>query len=225
MGDMALQSRRSFLEEAEAFLEKGDDLAALDLAGLRLERLPGDPDACIVICRVRIWQGRLDEAGEILRELEDLLVSFSRIYRELGDSFLEKGMPDSAKIYYRKFIALNPDTPAALEIAERLEGILDSHGADDGAGAEEETIRVPDDFQTVTLAELYIRQGHLQMAEKVLEAILRKEPQHEKAAVSLRELRERLGGEHSAANTKPTLVIAELTRWLDNIGRLRNHAA
>ena len=211
-----------FLEEAETFLEKGDDRAALDLAGLRLEGLPGDPDARIVICRVRILQGRLDEAGEMLREMEDLLASLSRIYRELGDIFLEKGMPESAQTYYRKFISLNPDAPEAQEIAERLEGISEPRGTDDGAGAEEETILVPDDFQTVTLAELYIRQGHLQMAKKVLEAILRKDPQQERAANRLREI-ETLSGEGSAIKEAP--VIAELSRWLDNIGRLRNHAA
>ena len=37
-----------------------------------------------------------------------------------------------------------------------------AHVTDDGAIAEkEEAAQVPDDFQTVTLAELYIRQGHL----------------------------------------------------------------
>ena len=137
MGDNALRSRQSFLEEAETFLEKGDDGAALDLAGLRLEGLPGDPDARIVICRVRLLQGRLDEAGEMLHEMEDLLASLSRIYRELGDRFLEKGMPESAQTYYRKFISLNPDTPAALEIAERLDGLSEPRETDDGSGAEE----------------------------------------------------------------------------------------
>ena len=222
MGNTALQSRRSFLEEAETFLEKGDDGAALDLAGLRLERLPGDPDARTVICRVRLLQGRLDKAGEMLHEMEDLLASLSRIYRELGDRFVEKGRPESAQTYYRKFISLNPDTPAALEIAERLDGLSKPRETDDGSGAEEEIIRVPEDFQTVTLAELYIRQGHLQMAKKVLEAILRKDPREERAAIRLREI-EALSGEGSAEKAAP--VIAELSRWLDNIGRLRGHAA
>jgi tetratricopeptide (TPR) repeat protein len=222
MGDTALGPRQSFLEEAETLLERGDDRAALDLAGLRLEGLPGDPDARIVICRVRILQGRLDEAGEMLHEMEDLLASLSRIYRELGDSFLEKGMPESARTYYRKFISLNPDAPEAQEMAERLDGASEPLGGDDGAGAEEETILVPDDFQTVTLAELYIRQGHLQMAKKVLEAILRKDPREERAAERLREI-EALSGEGPATKEDP--VIAELSRWLDNIDRLRNHAA
>ena len=224
MGDHAPGSRRSFLEEAETFLEKGDDRAALDLAGLRLEQLPGDPDARIVICRVHILQGRLDKAGEMLNEMEELLASLSRIYMNMGDIFIEKGMPESARTYYRKFISLNPDTPEAQEIAERFRGISEPRETDGGAGAEvEETAPVPEDFQTVTLAELYIRQGHLQMAQEVLEAILRKDPQLERAAERLREVREALGGEKSAGKAAP--VIAELSRWLDNIGRLRSHAA
>jgi tetratricopeptide (TPR) repeat protein len=225
MGDMTGQSRRSFLEETEALLEKGDFQAVLDLAALRLQGLPGDPDARIAICRVRVLQGRLDEAGEMLHETEDLIASLSQIYRSMGDLFLEKGMPESAQTYYRKFIALNPDAPDTREIAERLEGISEPLGTDDGAGTEteEETIRVPDDFQTVTLAELYIRQGHLQMAKEILEAILLKDPREERAAERLREVTETLCAEGSAAKTDP--VIAELSRWLDNIGRLYGHAA
>ncbi len=224
MGDLALQSRRSFLEEAEKLLENGNDRAALALAGARLERLPGDPDARIVMCRAHILQGRLDEAGQMLHEMEDFLAGLSRIYMNMGDIFLKKGMPESARTYYRKFISLNPDTPEALEIAERFRGILEPRGSDDGAGAEaEETTRVPDDFQTVTLAELYIRQGHLQLAREVLEAVLRKDPQQEEAAKRLREITETPGGKEAAAKEAP--VLSELSRWLDNIGRLRGHAA
>ena len=212
MGDHAPQTRQSFLEEAETFLEKGDYQAALDLAGLRLERIPGDPDARIVICRVHILQGRLDKAGEMLNEMEELLASLSRIYRNMGDIFIEKGMPESAKTYYRKFVSLNPDTPEAQEIAKRFRGVSEPRETDDGARAgEEETTRVPEDFQTVTLAELYIRQGHLQMAKEVL------------AANRLREVGETLSAEGSAAKAAP--VIAELSRWLDNVGRLRGHEA
>jgi tetratricopeptide (TPR) repeat protein len=224
MGDTTDQSRRTFLEKTEAFLEKGDFPAALDLAALRLQGLPGDPDARIAICRVRVLQGRLDEAGEMLHETEDLIASLSQIYRSMGDIFLEKGMPESAQTYYRRFISLNPDTPAALEIAERLENIAEPRETDDQAESEEaEASRIPEDFQTVTLAELYIRQGHLQMAKEVLEAILLKDPRQERAAERLREVTERLCGEGSAAKAAP--VIAELSRWLDNIGRLYGHAA
>jgi tetratricopeptide (TPR) repeat protein len=224
MGDTTGQSRRLFLEETEALLDKGDFQAALDLAALRLQGLPGDPDARIAICRVQVLQGRLDEAGEMLHETEDLIVSLSQIYRSMGDIFLEKGMPESAQTYYRRFISLNLDTPEALEIAKRLENIAEPRELEGKAEAEEEgTSRIPEDFQTVTLAELYIRQGHLPMAKEILEAILLKDPQQVRAAGRLQEVTERLRGEGSAAKAAP--VIAELSRWLDNIGRLRGHAA
>jgi tetratricopeptide (TPR) repeat protein len=224
MGDTTGQSRRSFLEETEALLDKGDFQAALDLAALRLQGLPGDPDARITICRVQVLQGRLDEAGEMLHETEDLIVSLSQIYRSMGDIFLEKGMPESAQTYYRRFISLNLDTPEALEIAERLENIAEPRELEGKAEAEEEgTSRIPEDFQTVTLAELYIRQGHLPMAKEILEAILLKDPKQVRAAGRLQEVTERLRGEGSAAKAAP--VIAELSRWLDNIDRVRGHAA
>jgi len=75
----------------------------------------------------------------------------------------------------------------------------------------------------VTLAELYIRQGHLPLAAEVLEAIIAREPQQEKAAVMLREVRELIRREDAARRYAP--VVAELSRWLGNIGRLRGHAA
>jgi tetratricopeptide (TPR) repeat protein len=218
MGEQGFRARQSFLDEAEAFLKKGDDLAALALAESRLAALPGDPDSCLVICRVRILQGRLDEARQILQGMEDFLAGLSRMYREMGDLFLKRGMPEEAKDAYRKSLSLNPDAPGAAEIAERIGEISDGSKTKDHT---EELIPVPEDFQTVTLAELYIRQGHLEMAGEVLDAILKKDPQQERAAEMLRQVRERIGGKEAADKTEP--VIAELSRWLDNIHRLRGH--
>ena len=75
---------------------------------------------------------------------------------------------------------------------------------------------------TVTLAELYLRQGHLRLAERVLEKILRQEPRNEKATELLREVRDRLQPEGSVQ--RQAAVKAELSRWLDNIARMRGHA-
>ena len=85
--------------------------------------MPGDLDARSVICRVWVRQGRLDEAEEMLREMEDSLASLSRVYASLGDVCLKKGMEESAQTYYRKFMSLNPGAPLAVGIAERLKGI------------------------------------------------------------------------------------------------------
>jgi tetratricopeptide (TPR) repeat protein len=222
MDEMDLQERKSFLTQAEAYIERNELRAVLDLAEERLKQTPGDLDARMTICRVWLLQGRLDEGRDMLNEMEDTLASLSRIYACMGDICLKKGMKDSAETYYRKFMFLNPGVPLSKDVAESLNGIGELH-ATDAEGGTEGDVRIPTDFQTVTLAELYIRQGHLRPAEEVLEKIIGQDPQNEKAAGLLQEVRERVL--KGASAQQYTGVIAELSRWLDNIGRLRAHEA
>ena len=215
------EERDAFLAQTEAYLKGNDWPVVLDLAQGRLERLPGDLDARMAICRVWIQQGRMDEAREMLRELDETITSLSQIYACMGDAYLKKGMMEETGRCYRKFLALNPDVPPAGDVLEKLRSIEEQR--ETAAVEGEEEAQIPSAFQTATLAELYIRQGHLPMAAEVLEAILRKEPQQERAAGMLREVREAIRREASAQRVAP--VIAELSRWLENIVRLRVHAA
>jgi thioredoxin-like negative regulator of GroEL len=218
MDEMELRERKSFLAQAEAHLERNELPAVLDLAEARLKRTPGDLDARIVICRVRLLQGRPDEAGEMLSEMEDLLASLSRIYAGMGDICIKEGMKDSAEAFYRKVMFLNPGVPLPGDITERLNGIEELHATDAEGDAE-----IPSNFQTVTLAELYIRQGHLRQAEELLEKITGNDPQNRKAAGLLQDVRERLL--NGAFAQRDVEIITELSRWLDNVDRLRAHAA
>jgi len=216
------QERKLFLLQAETYLDQKDDETALSLAQARLKRTPGDLDARIVICRVWLQQGRIDEARDLLHEMEEIIASLSQIYSCMGDICMKKGMQESADDFYRKFKLLNPGVPPARDIQERLKDIGELQQMDEEveAGGDAE---VPAGFQTVTLAELYIRQGHLLPAEEVLEKIVGQEPQNEKAAGLLQEVRDRILREASVQRYAG--VIAELSRWLDNIGRVRGHAA
>jgi len=214
MADDALRGRDAFFVEAEAFLDANDDDTALALAEARLRRMPGDLDAQSVICRVRIRQGRLEEAEEALRAMEAPLASLARVYAALWDAYHSRGMGEKEEAAYRKYKALNPDVTPAPEGADGLG--KPERDAEDAA-------EVPSDFQTVTLAELYVRQGHLPAAADVLEEILRKEPGHEKAAALLGEVREMILREE--ARQRYPIVIGELSRWLDSLGRSRGHAA
>ncbi|MCX5838914.1 MAG: tetratricopeptide repeat protein [Deltaproteobacteria bacterium] len=216
------QERKAFLSQVEAHLDRNELQAALNLAEARLKRTPGDLDARIVICRVWLQQGRIDEVREMLHEMEEIIANFSQIYACMGDIYMKKGMEDSAEPFYRKFMVLNPGASRIRDILEKLKGIEDLHGTH----AERETegdAGIPSDFQTVTLAELYIRQGHLRSAEELLEKIVGQEPQNGKAAGLLQEVRGRILGK--APGERHAGVISELSRWLDNIGRVRGHAA
>ena len=222
MDEMDLQERESFLTQTEGCLERNELQTVLKLAEVRLKRTPGDLDARIAICRVWLLQGRLDEAREMLNEMEDILTSLSQIYACMGDICRKKGMQDSAETFYRKFTSLIPGVPLSKEVAEKLNGIEELQ-ATDVEGGPEEVAEIPAGFQTVTLAELYIRQGHLLQAEELLDKIIGQDPQDEKAAGLLQKVRQRLLSGASARQY--AVVIAELSRWLDNIGRLRDHAA
>ncbi len=127
MDEDDLQERKLFLLQTEAYIDQKEYETVLDLAQSRLKRIPGDLDARIVICRVWLLQGRLDEARDMLREMEDILASLSRIYACMGDIYMKKGMKDSAEIFYRKFMVLNPGATPAPDISERLKGIEDLH--------------------------------------------------------------------------------------------------
>ena len=226
MDEDDLQERKLFLLQTEAYIDQKQYETVLDVAQSRLKRIPGDLDARIVICRVWLLQGRLDEAREMLLEMDEILAGLSQIYACMGDIYMKKGMKDSAEIFYRKSAVLNPGAPPARDVSGRLKGIEDLHETGietDVDGEAEGDVQIPADFQTVTLAELYIRQGHLRMAEEVLEKIVGQDLQNETASGLLREVRERILREASAQQYAG--VVTELSRWMDNIGRLRGHAA
>jgi tetratricopeptide (TPR) repeat protein len=218
MDEIDLQERKSFLTQTETYFDRNELSALLNLAEARLKRTPGDLDARIAICRVWLLQGRLDEAREMLSEMEDILASLAQIYACMGDICMKKGMQDSADDFYQKFKLLSTGAPPTRDIAERLNGIAERQETEAEGDPE-----IPTDFKTVTLAELYIRQGHLRLAEEVLDKILGHDPQNEKAEGLRQEVRERLLKGASAQQSAG--IIAELSRWRDNIDRLRAHAA
>jgi tetratricopeptide (TPR) repeat protein len=221
MDEMEFQERKSFRSQTGVYLDRNELPAVLDLAEARLKRTPGDLDARIAICRVWLLQGRIDEARDMLDEIEEIIASLSQIYVCMGDNCMKRGMREAAEDYYGKFKVLNPGAPLARDMSEELKGIEQLHETDEA----EETkgaAGVPSAFQTVTLAELYIRQGHLQLAEEVLDKIIGQDPQNEKAEELRQEVRGRLLKGASAQQYAG--VIAELSRWLNNIGRLRANA-
>lgn len=216
------RENQQFLAETEECLGRNELQAALKLAQERLEKRPGDLEARIVICRVQLLQGSLDEAREMLTETEQIIERLAEVYAAIGESCLKRGMREAAEGYYEKFRRLHPGAPPVPNISNWFGEDQVPHETE-GEGETEGAAPVPPDFQTVTLAELYIRQGHFQLAEELLEKILVGDPQNGKADALLTEVREKLRGTVSAP--PDTGVVAELSQWLDNIGRLRGHAA
>jgi tetratricopeptide (TPR) repeat protein len=228
MNDGASKEREAFLARAEACLEQGLYQMAQDLAQDWLNRFPGDREAMVVACHAWTKMGRLDKVMEMLQEVDKQLFELSHIYARMGDICQRSGMSREAATFYRKFIVLNPDAPAHKEISKKLADLVGVTGDDilPEADADAEGEEVIVGFQTVTMAELYLKQGHLDMAENLLQEILSKDPGNEAASSHLKKVQSMLDDREEKMRSlrQRTAVIEVLARWLKNIDRMRSHA-
>ena len=240
MDGSALREREELLSIAEAYIEQNLYKEALHIAESWLARYPIDADANVVRCHALLKMGDLDKVNEILKDVENTVLQLSRIYNRVGDLCMDAGLTQEAIKFYRKFISLNPESPLAKDISEKINTLVSvtdgtSHRSSRRSShrSEEDNYSnidyVASDFYTTTLSELYITQGHLDMAYDVLREILKREPENQLVANRLNDVRAMINDEvqkkKSAQLPQNEEVIQELTRWLKNIDRLRSYAS
>jgi len=208
-----IEDRERFLSEIQSKMDEQlyDDVVIL--AEERFTRFPGDMDAYLAVASCGAEMNRPTEAAEIVEQWHDIVRDQSRVYEVLGDAYGRKGMIQEAIESYRKFADLNPG--AAARISEKIASLHDGTiEENDDMEDTTELSAVPSDFSTITLARLYVKQGHFKMAGDVLGTILAKDPgnvEARKYAEHVLRLMEK--------GWKP--VIDELDRWL-NVLREKN---
>jgi len=221
------EDRLIFVRQMENFLLQKMFPEALLLSEERLARLPLDVDAGVFVNRVLVALGKIEESRNILRILEKEIARLSFVYLRAAECYEEQGLTQDAVLYYQKFISLNPLSDDAGGMAEKI-SLLQKETSPTGAvdESEETEDELKPEFYTVTLADLYIKQGHLQMAADVLVEIIRKDPVNVQARVKLDTVKAVMARKSSPGETLPLTdnLIKTLSGWLDNIGRLKNHA-
>ena len=201
-----LQEREDFLSEISAELEAGRYDDAIARADARLKRLPGDVDAHLVRATCRVRMGRPAEAGEVLEQWHTILREQSQVYESLGDAYRQEGMNEEAIRSYVRFMGIHLGTPEERRVSEKVRALQGSDSRDE----EDPEPAVSDDFHTITLAKLYVRQGHFKMAGDVIDRILQKDP-------GTREAMEYVGHVHHLIKKGWGPVIGELERWLGEL--------
>lgn len=225
-----MKEREEFLSTAEALIEKNQYEEALSAAESWIKRYPIDADANIIRCHALLKTGNLEKVNEILEDVENTVLQLARIYNRVGDLCLTGGLTQEAMKFYQKCISLNPASPTAQEISEKINTLStsDTTATQNNDDTYNNIDDVASDFYTITLAELYITQGHLDMAYDVLGAILKREPENELVANRLNDVeamqRDRVTKEPSLYVQQNEEVVKELTKWLKNIGRLKSYA-
>jgi tetratricopeptide (TPR) repeat protein len=217
----------NFLYEAEKLLEQNKLPEAFNLAGERLRSFPADADAYVVAASALLGMGRVDEAHDVLQEVGEIISGLAFVYDRLGDIYRKKGFHQDAAVCYEKFISLHPGVEDARKVIEKM--ILleqEDQPVTEVGMIYDENIPSPELF-TVTLAELYLKQGHLQVAAEILKEIISREPQNSQAVAKLDSLKAALNPKSSpgAKCVETDNLIKTLTAWLKNIDRLKMHVA
>ena len=220
--DSIQKERTDFLSEAEDLLQRNDLSGVLAVAAKRLGEFPADPDALAVYCEALIGLGRVDEMRSLLSEVTETISGLNAVYERVGDACRERGFNQDAAACYDKFISLRPDAQRAGEVIGKM-ALLDpeDHPVLPGEAIPEE------EMLTVTLARLYVSQGHLKDAAHILEEIIRKEPDNDEARSMLVELEKShdLSSSGNAQSANTDRLMETLNVWLKNIERLKIHAA
>jgi len=217
-----------FIAKAESFLDQGLQKEAQDYALSWLERFPADAEARVILCQAWTRMGKLHKVKKLLEEVDEAIYGMSVIYSKMGDICQRSGLNQEAVTFYRKFLDLNPNSPITKEVADKLHSLAP---ASERILPQEEELpqQSLSVMRTVTIAELYIKQGHLDLAAEILEEIIKKDPTNQRAQAMLKEIG---GGDVPAEKKAPPekgspsgAVIHELNRWLRNIDRIKRHAA
>ncbi|KQC10171.1 MAG: hypothetical protein APR62_12530 [Smithella sp. SDB] len=218
------KNRINFLNETEALLEQKKFSGALNLAQEYLLLMPDDADAYVISASALIGMGRIDEARDILKNVGKIISKFASVYEQVGDVYRKNGFHQDAASCYEQFLSLHPKAEDARIVIEKMT-LLDQ---EDHPVSEIDVMdeNIPEsELFTVTLADLYIRQGHFPEAHKILEEIIKKEPQNVQAATKLNMLKKVLDSTLPVGKKFDSdKLIRTLSLWLTNIDRLKKHA-
>ena len=218
-----LNDRDEFIAQTDNYLACGLFEKALDLSQERLKICPGDVDALMVVCQSWLGLDDLEKAIRAFAALDQMHRRLTVLYKAMGDACLKRNHKHEAVTYFQKGMILFPEAFEVPQLSQMIKDVLDdgkSETADDAVG--DGTHAVSPDFYTVTMADLYIKQGHLDLALEILEAIKKQDPQNEMVMERLREVKIQMGAHlEIPAQRQSSAIVGELSKWLNNIGKIR----
>ncbi|PKN77453.1 MAG: hypothetical protein CVU52_00440 [Deltaproteobacteria bacterium HGW-Deltaproteobacteria-10] len=220
------EDRLLFINQMETFLQDKRLPEALIKAEERLARLPGDIDARAYINLVLIAMGRIEESRDILLGLEKNITALSLVYLHSADAYWEKGLNQDAVLCYSKFLSLNPLAENSRDVAEKIARLKNAEALADEVDESGDADSPGLELYTLTLADLYIKQGHSKMALDILTEIIKREPANVQARVKLDTVKAAIALKSSSGDSVAATnnLIKTLSCWLNNIGGLKKHA-
>lgn len=211
MNNYDVEERSQFLSVAGACIRKELYREAELLAEKRLERNAGDMSAVFIRAVCLIGRGQVREAHDVIRSIDTMVSQWSGLYHLLGETYHKRNLTSQATQAYHTARFLK----SALADRGETPGEPDDYlPYESEQGSTGELGEISSDFHTLTLADLYVKQGHLEMARAVLKSITVREPDNVGARERLGYVETVLSGKKKRSNIT---VITELNRWLRNL--------
>ena len=174
----------AFAPLADAYRKQGNLAEALQVCRKGLEKHPNNTSGRVVLGRVYREQGKADAAVSEFKKVLELDPENLMAHSFLGSVYLEKGDHQAAIEEYQKILTLNPDdeeTQTALKQAIE-------NAAGEAKGAKPAKKEPPpaavkkappkESTATLTIAELYLKQGHFDKAIEIYQELLANDPQN-----------------------------------------------
>ena len=198
-----------FKQQCIARLESGSYEDVAQLCRERLLLHPDDIEAMLFLAEARLRSGENEEALDDLEKLNARLNFLSKAFALLGEAYSSKGQHDLAQEFYGKFLANDSDADLAGDVRFNMETGPADQQADEN---------IKPAFKTATMADLLIKQGHVEAAGEILKELLNDDP-------SDPEIRQKLAAINVDVKSCPipgnTKIIEELERWQNNLARLK----
>ncbi|SRR5579871_2123216 len=206
-----------FAPLAEAYRKQGNLEEAFKICKKGLEKHPNNASARVVLGRVYQGQGKVQDAASELKKVLELDPENLMAHSLLGSIYMEKGDHQAAIEEYQKILTLNPDdeeTQTSLKQAiEKAAGeSKPSTSFKSEPSADEKRTTSKDSTATLTVAELYLKQGHYDKAIEVFRELLANDPQNLMLRQKLTEVTERQQKESSAESASSKLKKSEFIK-------------
>jgi tetratricopeptide (TPR) repeat protein len=173
----------AFAPLADAYRKQGNLGEAYNICKKGLEKHPNYTSARVVLGRVYQEQGKVEAAATEYKKVLDLDPENLMAHSLLGYILMEKGDHQAAIEEYQKILTLNPDDE---ETQIALKKAIEKAANDPKLASLPKKESIPSDKKatskegtaTLTIAELYLKQGHLDKAIEVYQELLAKDPQN-----------------------------------------------
>jgi len=180
-----------FAPLAEAYRRDGSLDEAYSVCSKGLEKNPDYSNGHLVLGRIYQGQTKLDNAVFEFKKVLEFDPENLMAHSLLGSLFMQKSDFKAAIDEYQAILTLTPDddeTQKLLKVAiEKAANVSQTEPSIKESAVEKESISAS--MASITMAELYLKQGHLDKAIETYDELLKKEPNNSNVKQKLVDLK------------------------------------